>query len=221
MDKMNRMFTAAALAALATQVLAADGPEGAAMRNLSTTYYGPIGLVTVPTAYVTPQGGLSFGTFFGKDSSIAGNYGLLASIDVGAAYLDRTGMENKAIGNAKVNFVPSNFKGFELAVGVIDFADAVNQTVYVIGSGDWLPPGDIAKGALGIRLHGGYGSGLFKNSVIGGAELVLSSQFSLIGEYNGTEVNAAARYAHDDKLRVSGGLQHKTLFLSTTYMIRF
>jgi hypothetical protein len=191
------------------------------LRAHSNTLYGPVGLITVPTAYVERHGGLLFGTFLGRDKSASGNYGLTPGIDVGATYLDRRAATDKILGNVKVNIVPQNFKGFELGIGAIDVADDLKRTLYAVVSADWATPDFLARNAIGLRLHAGVGNGLFRDRIIGGGEVVLNRKLSAIGEYNGTDVNAALQYAHDATFRVQIGVAAKNAYLSTSYDLRF
>jgi hypothetical protein len=72
-----------------------------------------------------------------------------------------------------------------------------------------------------LRLHLGYGTGAFREKLIGGAELFLDKWFSVIAEYNGVDTNAALRYVHDESLRLQLGIQAKVLYFSATYGLSF
>jgi hypothetical protein len=70
-------------------------------------------------------------------------------------------------------------------------------------------------------LHLGYGTGIYRDKVIGGGEVFLGNRFSVVAEYNGVDTNAALRYVHDDALRLQLGTQAKVIYFSTTYGLSF
>lgn len=186
------------------------------------TLYGPVGLITVPSAYVAPHKTVLFGTAFGRDvKTVQANWGLTPGVDVGAAYLDRDSASQKLIGNAKVNIIPQNFKWFEIGIGVLDAADTLNQTFYFVASADWDIPDVLAEHAVGFRLHAGVGTGMFEEKAIGGAEVILDKRFSVAAEWNANNLNAAVRYAHDEAFRLQLGIQDKKGFLGVTYGLQF
>lgn len=197
-------------------------PESEALRVRFNTLYGPVGLITVPTAYVAPSKKVLFGTAFGRDvKTVQANWGLTPGVDVGAAYLDRDNATQKLIGNAKVNIIPQNFKWFEVGIGVLDATDSLNQSFYFVASADWSLPDIIAEKAIGFRLHAGVGTGMFEEKPIGGAEVILDKRFSVAAEWNANNLNAALRYVHDEAFRLQVGIQDKKGFLGATYALQF
>lgn len=189
----------------------------------SNTLYGPTGLITVPTAYVAADRAVQFSGSFGDGiRGPAANYGIIPGVEVGAAFLDRDGADDKVIANAKVNIVPQNFNWFEVGVGVIDAADAVGRSYYVIGSADLVVPDPLRDDAVGLRVHAGVGTGMFEEKLIGGGELTLDRErFSVVGEWNSDFFNAALRYVHDANFRIQAGFQAKKFFLGATHILRF
>lgn len=200
-----------------------DGkPVDDAVRIRFNTLYGPVGLITVPTAYVAPHQKVLFGTAFGRDVKTAqANWGITPGVDVGAAYLDRDNASQKLIGNAKINIIPQNFKWFEVGIGVIDATDMIDQTFYFVASADWALPEILEGHAIGFRLHAGVGTGMFEEKPIGGAEVILDKRFSVAAEWNAKNVNATFRYAHDQGFRLQAGIQDKKGFLGATYALQF
>jgi hypothetical protein len=188
------------------------------LRARINTLYGPAGLISVPNAYVATQSRFVLGTFFGRDKSVSANYGIIRNVDIGAAYLDPSSGDDKVLANAKVNVVPGNFKYVQLGLGVIDAFNDLDASVYIMASGEWIRPDFLEKtGSLGLRLHLGYGSGVFNDSVLGGAELLFNRKISLIGEYNGHQFNGALRYIHDEALRLQAGVFRSRLFFNASY----
>jgi hypothetical protein len=208
---------------------AAEPPLGAQPRGERTasivrmnTLFGPTGLLTVPTAAVTPYRQAQFGTSFARDhQTIALNYGLVRDVEVGATYVGRDTANNEFLANAKVQIIPSNFNWFELGIGVIDATDAINRTGYLVMSADFGVPHGLEDRAVAFRVHLGAGTGIFDNSVFGGAELRLNRRFSLVGEWDTSDLNGALRYTHGDAFRLQVGVRDLRAFLGATYGLTF
>jgi len=186
------------------------------------TLYGPTGLINVPTANTAERGVVGFGAGFAKDfRGPTANWGVVDSIEVGGAFLDRTGADSKAIANAKVKIVPSNFNWFDVGVGVIDVADAINQTFYVVGSAAIVPPNFSPDNAFAARIHAGVGTGLFSEKLFAGGEIFLNNKTALVGEWDSKNFNAAFRFRHMEMFAIQAGVANKGLFLSSTVSLKF
>lgn len=192
------------------------------------TLFGPTGLIATPTAYVSEHNSIQFGAFFGDDiSGASGNYGLIRYVEVGGAFLDRTGASDKAVANAKVTIIPQNFRNFEIGIGVVDAFDAIDQTFYVVGSADLVTPewrvnvrGERFS-TIGLKVHAGVGNGVFDEELFAGGELLFTKNVSLVGEWDTKDFNAAIRYAHGDYFNVQAGFFKSDFFLSATTTLRF
>ncbi len=186
------------------------------------TLFGSTGLITVPTSTTTRHGRFQLGTAFGKDTrTVSLNWGIFPSIEVGGVFVDRQNADNKVLGTAKVTIIPQNFDWLEIGLGTIDPFDAIERTAYGIASVNVSVPDEAQERVVGLRVHLGYGTGLFRDKVIGGGEIFLGEQFSIVAEYNGVDTNAALRYVHDENLRVQMGAQGKVLYFATTYGLSF
>ncbi|MCW5936415.1 MAG: hypothetical protein KIT11_03805 [Fimbriimonadaceae bacterium] len=213
MKLLAQVFTACLVSAGLAQPVPPTGE--AALRSRFTTVYGPSGLINVPSAYVTPQGRLMVGVTLGQDRSAVANYGLIPGIEVGGAYYELTGKtEGEVLANGKVNIVPANFRNVEIGVGVIDVADRLDATFYAVASAQIITPPSVEDQFQGVRVHAGYGSGLFREKLIGGAELLLTPRLSVIGEYDGTDGNFALRYLPNDTVRAQIGVRSKRIFFT-------
>lgn len=189
--------------------------------TLANSTYGPTGLINIPTAYVVSARTGAFSASFSRDLRVpAFNYGILPYVEIGGAFVDREGASNKAIANAKVTILPSNFNWFEIGLGIIDVADAVDQTIYFVASADLIPPKwqlpSQDSESIGLKVHLGSGTGLFNQKIFGGAELLINERMSLIAEYDSKNVNAAIRFAPTEYFRVQAGFQHSEIHLSAT-----
>jgi hypothetical protein len=190
--------------------------------NSVNTLYGPAGLIIVPTARTAREGQLVFGTTFAEGvRGPSANYGITEGISVGGAFLDRDGADDKAIANAHIHIIPANFEWFEVGVGVIDAFDAIDQTFYVTGSAFLDVPTELDDEITGLRVHAGVGTGLFQERLFAGAEFIVNNRWSVIGEWDTENFNAALRYAHDQNFTVQAGFRHTNLFLGASYMMRF
>ncbi|BCW95191.1 MAG: hypothetical protein WHS44_01370 [Fimbriimonadales bacterium] len=186
------------------------------------TLLGPTGLITVPTSTTTRVERFQLGTAFGKDiRTVSLNWGIFDSIEVGGTVVDRNNQNNKVIATAKVTIIPQNFDWLELGLGTIDPFDAINNTVYGMASVNVRVPSQAPEQVVGLRLHVGYGTGIYRDKIIGGGEVFLGNQFAAIVEYNGVDTNAALRYVHDDALRLQLGTQAKVIYFSATYGLSF
>jgi hypothetical protein len=222
---MERFFvrTAAGLACVAA-IAGADAQVVSGTREGLTranSIYGPTGLIRIPTAYVVDEKTIALSASFGRNIRVpAANYGIFRYIEVGGAFVDREGGSNKAIANAKVSIIPSNFRWFEIGVGVIDAVDAIKQTIYFVASADLVPPNwDVPERGLetmGLKAHLGAGTGLFGEKAFGGAEVLFNKKLSLIGEWDTEDLNAAIRYAPTNYLRIQLGVQGKDIHFSAT-----
>lgn len=227
LETMNRLAVCAvrgalfaALIAVAADARAQDTPlQNDILGARVNTLLGASGLITVPDAYTGAKNRAVVGAFFGKNSSVSANYGILQGVDLGIAQLDMDGSSSKTLLNAKVNLVPANFKGFQLGAGIIDAADQVNTTVYGIASFEYRVPDAVADRFVGMRVHAGFGSGIYRDKIIGGVELLVNNRTSIVGDYNGTKANVAVRFINDDALRFQAGLENKNLFFGINYAL--
>jgi hypothetical protein len=220
MEHMIRQMAirAAALAALAATMAVGASAQDRPLQNdilgaRFNTFWGPYGLITVPDAYAGSANRAVAGTLLGDQKAFTVNYGIVNGVDLGLAYIDRNTMSNKLIANAKINLIPSNFRGFQIGAGVIDATDSINNTTYVMASFQTGVPEALASKYVGLRLHAGYGTGIYREKIIGGGELLINNRSSIVGEWNGTKANAGVRYIADDNIRLQAGIENKEFFL--------
>lgn len=193
-----------------------------AFRARVNTFYGPEGLINVPHAYVTQRGRISIGANIARDHSVTGNYGFLDGVSVGGAYYEREGLsEGKFLLNGKIHIVPANFNNFEIGVGMIDALDRLERSFYGVASAEIGVPAQLTDTFNGVRVHAGYGTGVFGDHIIGGAELLFARRLSFIGEYDGKDVNIAARYVRDEGFRMQTGIRNKGIFFTMSYAFDF
>lgn len=215
---MKRLLAIAVGVVSAIPVLA----QGPALPSRTSTIFGPTGLFSVPTADVLSARKFQVGTHFGRDlSTVAVNAGIANFVEIGGTYLDRDTADNRTIANAKVQFIPTGFENLKIGVGVIDIAKAVERSGYIMLSTRAKVPPEAEDTVSQIILHAGYGTGLFREKIIGGAEGVLSPHWRVVLEYDGDNLNGGLRYSHDEYLRLQAGVLRNQLFFSAGYTLEF
>ncbi|MCX7925305.1 MAG: hypothetical protein N2554_05780 [Fimbriimonadales bacterium] len=219
---MRTYLTLGALWTLAAFSIAQVEPRGENPAIRVNTLYGTTGLITVPTSTTTRFDRFQLGVAMGQNvRTVSLNWGILDSVEIGGVVVDRNNQNNKVIATGKVTIIPQNFDWLELGFGTIDPFDAINKTVYGMASVNVRVPSQAEEKVVGLRLHLGYGTGIYRDKVIGGGEVFLNNQFSVVGEYNGVDSNFALRYVYDENLRVQLGTQAKVIYFSTTYGLSF
>lgn len=215
---MKRLLAIAAGVISAIPVLA----QKPALPSRTSTILGPTGLFSVPTADVLSARKFQVGTHFGRDlSTVAVNAGIANFVEVGVSYLDRDTADNRTIANAKIQFIPTGFENLKIGVGVIDITKAVERSGYMMLSTRAKVPPEAEDTVSQIILHVGYGTGLFREKIIGGAEGVLNPHWRLVLEYDGDNLNGGLRYSHDEYLRLQAGVLRNQLFFSAGYTLEF
>lgn len=215
---MRKLVLFAIYALCALPVLA----QSTILPSRSGTIFGPTGLFSVPTADVLTARKFQIGTHFGRDlSTVAVNAGIANFVEVGVAYLDRDDADNRTIASAKVQFIPTGFENLKIGVGVIDIAKAVERTGYIMVTTRAKVPVEVEDTVSQLILHAGYGTGLFREKIIGGAEGVLDGKWRVILEYDGDNLNGGLRYSHDEFLRLQAGIWRNQLFFSAGYTLEF
>jgi Exopolysaccharide biosynthesis protein YbjH len=170
----------------------------AAPAMAAPNFFGPTGLLRIPTADVLPQRsynvhvhGQRHLTFYGA------NLGLTDALEAGITALDPDPGGTRVLGNLKYRFTKETGKAPAIAVGVVDIADTIDISGYGVVS-KAFPFGQ----GRSFRAHLGYGGGFFNDNVFGGADLAITSNISLMGEYDGSDVNAGARFSLGQGVRV-------------------
>ncbi len=214
----------AALALFSAAGLASAQDEVTPRATRMNTFHGSTGLLRVPTAFVAMRNNAQYGVALRENERAASvTYGMTDYAEVGATLVDQDGRSNKAIVTGKINVIPSNIGWFQLGLGVIDPFDVYDDSYYIVASTDILgAPRRLEEKSIGLRLHLGYGTGIYREDPIGGAELFLDERFSLIGEYDGDDFNFGLRYSHRRQpFRILVGVADTDFFLSSTVSLEF
>ena len=152
------------------------------------------GLIRVPSAYVQSDrvvsvfgGAVPHGAFGGAVLGIGNR------VETGVASGDVDNSRNQVIGTAKVNVLPEQLLSPAVSVGVVD------QSRYVVVSKFLIPyfvEAATGRRHLALKLHGGYGDGMFRRNVFGGVEVVDDGGVSLMAEVVGGHGSGGVRYVH-------------------------
>ncbi|MFW5867058.1 MAG: hypothetical protein ACOCX2_04535 [Armatimonadota bacterium] len=211
-------------AALLTAALLLTGTAVMAQDTVNNTWTGMTGLVISPTADTAP-GGEFIGSFNyidtdGDSTDIwSAIFGLTENFELGVANIDAGG-SSETIGNLKYNFDLSKLVDSptpaQLAVGVWDLGDEIDQAWYVVASNDFSNERD-ARWSLGIAgSDGGILDGLF-----GGVEFGVTERGIVQIDYDSDNLNAAYRHGISDRFGVGVGVIDGDLALNAAYNTGF
>lgn len=204
-----------ALAVTATQAIAQD--------RATNTWIGTTGLVMVPTADTAGEQQLiaSFNWIDTEDDSTmvwSGIFGLTAQFEVGVALV--TNGDDEGIVNLKydVNLprLINNPRAPDLAVGLWDLGDQIDQAFYLALSDEFAGPTD-ARWTLGVA--GSDGGSL--DGLLAGVEFPVMQQGRIQVDYDGDNVNAAYRHQVSDQFGLGVGIIDGDLALNAALYADF
>jgi hypothetical protein len=193
-------------------------------------FLGATGLLLVPSAYLQRDRQLSAHVGFASEFVSGGAIlGLRDRLELGVSGVDTdegfAGGNSGALANAKLNLVQETLKLPAFSVGVMDAFDTLDQdpawyavvSKYVIGYFvEGLTGQDVA-----LKLHLGYGSGIYGKELFTGGELFFNERLAGIAEVADGSFNLGGRYhAHRwtatialfDLEHVGGGLVYTMAF---------
>jgi Exopolysaccharide biosynthesis protein YbjH len=184
-------------------------------------FFGSTGLFFVPTSDVAAERSYGVHVHGIKDLTLYGaNFGLAKSLEAGVTAFDPRHGSTKLFGNAKFQLARETGKSPGIAVGVVDIGDTVDIAGYGIISKGF---GRLEAGGHGFSLRGhvGYGTGLYRENVIGGVDLGFSDKLVLIGEFDGHDVNGGGRLSLGRGVRVDLGILRGDFGAGLAYMAGF
>ncbi len=201
-------------------LLPVSAQEDASQSTQMNTFYGPTGLMRVPTADIAAVHKAQVGVALVEDQwALSARYGMNRYSEVGATLLNQDDSSTDVLAAAKLRVEPGNIEWFDLGLGVIDPFDVLDDSYYLVASTKKIP---ISGDAVGFRAHLGYGTGVFNQDPIGGGELYLDRHFAVVGEYDGRRGNFALRYNHlRQPFAIQAGVAESDLFISATTTLEF
>lgn len=177
-------------------------PAGAA-----PSFLGPTGLLNTPTALTTPMAAYDVFFYAGDEFLTYGvNFGLTEKLELGGSIFDPDNGSTEGLINGKYTLTRDSAATPGIAIGIMDVTDSIDTTAYVVLSKGF---GSVALGGkkgFGLRAHAGFGTGILDDNVFGGAELLFTDRLTLIGEYDGRNLNFGASFRVGQGVQIKGAL---------------
>lgn len=183
------------------------------------------GLIRLPSAYVQHDSEVSLFTSAEPHSA---NVGVLAGIDnrveVGVASRELGGRAGTAFGTAKANLVPEQLLSPAVSVGVVDPFDSggSGRSGYVVVSKDVIPyfmEAISGRTDFSLKLHTGYGGGMFRRRAFAGVEIIHSTGLGLIGEVVSGRGSAGLRFSRNGFAATAAMLDARDAAGSVSYSL--
>jgi len=184
-------------------------------------FLGSTGLFRVPDADVAAERSYGVHVHGTNDFTTYGvNFGLTKGLEAGLTIFDPDPGSTRLFGNAKYQFVHETGKSPAIAIGVVDIGDAIDVSGYGIVS---KGIGKLEAGGRGLSLRGhvGYGTGLYRDNIIGGVDLGFRENILLLAEYDGNDVNGGARISLGRGVRVDVGVLRGKFGAGLAYLAGF
>ncbi len=157
------------------------------------------GLLRAPSAYVPGRREVTL-LASGSHRTMAG--ALLGFDERGEIGINSGGENGGGTGlNAKINLVPETLLLPAVSAGVLNAfgTSGANRSGYLVVSKYVIPyfvEALTGKRNLAVKLHAGYGGGLYRNQPFVGAEVWSGNGVAALGEVVAGRVNVGARYSH-------------------------
>jgi hypothetical protein len=186
---------------------------------------GASGLLRVPSAYVQRGDEVAaFGAWTSHETSGGLLVGLANRLEFGATVRSRERGGSQVVGNAKLNLVSEQLFSPAVSIGIADAFGSGSQASsgYVVVSKDIIPyfvEALTGQRRLALKLHMGFGGGLYGHTLFTGAELVGDGGLSGFGEIVRRRVNLGIRYTHQGFAATVGWLDLKDADGSLSYAI--
>lgn len=160
---------------------------------------GPTGMILTPTASTVGMAEFDLGVSGIRsddapdETIVYGNVGPVPGLEVGVSQDKRQHAEGETLLNAKLRLFQPPLGKLTLSAGMIDIADQIDRTSYVvlshvIGAGVITRVGPITL----PQVHIGIGNGRL-DRVFGGVSTVVDRRVEVMAEYDGHHVNLGAR----------------------------
>ncbi len=206
------MHRTSVLATIGVAVLAlVTAPLGAA-----PTLLGPTGLLIAPSADTVETARAQLGGWLADDvaNSVSLNAGIGPGLEVTGAWVDPDHGDGEGILSAKWRFRQSSLASPAVAVGVIDVADQLDLTPYIVVQKGF------EVGGNGITALVGYAnSDSLLDGVFAGAEMTINERYKVMVEYDGDDLNAGVRFPYKEKLDITAGVVRDGLAVSAAFRI--
>ena len=182
------------------------------------------GLLRMPVAYVQRNGEVT-GFAAGDRGTMGGMLlGLGQRLELGVAVGDTNVATSRTFASAKLNLLPEALLAPAISVGVLDAFDdsPEGRSEYMVMSKNLIPYFlDALAGQrnLSLKLHAGYGSGLYHSQFFAGAELWGANGIGALGEVVAGRLNLGARYYRKGIGVTLGWLEGKRVGGAVSYTV--
>lgn len=163
------------------------------------SFRGYTGLVKVPSANTLDAGEYSFGVMTEATDELQANdalamYGIGGQIELGVdSFQPHGSSERKTLLNAKYRFSPDSDSKSGYAIGIIDAADEVQQTGYIVATKAIVRRTSIfANVVSSVRGHIGLGVGGL-NGMFAGLSVFAGNRVVFSAEWDSKDVNLGFR----------------------------
>jgi hypothetical protein len=173
--------------------LALAGPASAA-----PSFFGPTGLLVIPTADTLAQQSWDVHLHLTDELITYGaNFGLAKQLEVGVTGADPDGGDTSALINAKYTLLMETGKAPGIAIGGFDLIDELDLDMgfYLVASKSLssLMGGEASK--YNLNAHLGYGwNSIFDDDVIWGLDMMVTPKIQAILEGIGGDITFGARF---------------------------
>jgi hypothetical protein len=182
-------------------VLAALAPLSAA-----PSFRGYTGLVNIPTADTLSLGEFNAAAFTvnteARYTVLAGNFGVLPGLEAGLANFDVEHASSKTALNLKYCFRGESMTFPQIAIGIADAADEIDQTPYLVVSKSLTP--FAAREIVNFKAHAGIGGGLLSGLFVG-ASAEVAKKTTLMLEHDTDDLNLGVNYSFSPELTLHAG----------------
>jgi len=185
---------------------------------------GASGLLQTPSAYV--QRSAEVAAFFAGTSD-SGSGGALVGVanrlELGLMGSGSSWDSAKLLGSAKLNLLPEQLMLPAVSVGVLDAWNARDDiSGYAVVSKYVIPyflDALIGQQRLALKLHAGYGGGIYSHNLLAGAEILDAGGLGALGELANGRLNVGARYSRQGFAATIALLDWKSVGGSISYTI--
>lgn len=182
------------------------------------------GLLRVPSAYI--QRNREVTAFVAGVQNVSGGalVGIGQRLELGLGVGAGDSGDGRVLGSAKFNIVPEALMTPAVSVGVLDAFDSsdVGRSGYLVVSKSVIPyfvEALTGRQDIALKLHAGYGGGLYKRRLFVGAEVWGAHGVGVLGEISAGRVNVGARYYRRGFGATLGWLEWKRIGASACYTV--
>jgi Exopolysaccharide biosynthesis protein YbjH len=177
--------------------------------SAAPSFFGPTGLLVIPTADTVAQQGWNVHLHaFRNLVTYGGNFGLTKALEIGVTGASPRHGTTEALLNAKYTLLAESGKAPGIAIGGVDIANQLklDPGVYVVASKSLsaLLGGQASK--YNLRGHLGYGANsLFNDDIFGGLDVQITPQIQAMVEWIAGDVNFGGRIGFGNGIRAELG----------------